>query len=230
MEIVVKSWHQFVFHIAAGLSSTSASPATERSDDRAPRNWRHKTPKKRGSQSSNEKSIARPPGMAGGLDREPRDRISTCTRRNFSSFRSGTSYQRGIKEAQYFHSIPERLKSDNTTTTTAPRPPSTQHVRQVRTQVTGDQPKNWSEKTKILDSACGVHVGARMTSTSAQMTRGQDSGDPKDAREDSGQSQEVRFRVPGSVVQCRRSPPPSSMTTVPRSGSADQVCPHQRVE
>ena len=47
MEIVVKSWHQFVFHIAAGLSSTSASPATERSDDRAPRNWRHKTPKKR---------------------------------------------------------------------------------------------------------------------------------------------------------------------------------------
>ena len=117
--------------------------------------------------------------MAGGLDREPRDRRFTCTRRNFSSFRSGTSYQRGIEEAQYFYSIPERLKSDNTTTTTAPRPPSTQHVRQVRTQVTGDQPKNWSEKTKILDSACGVHVGARMTSTSAQKTRGQDSGDPK---------------------------------------------------
>ena len=142
--------------------------------------------------------------------------------------------ERPINEASRKHSIFIQFPKDLNLTTrprpTAPRPPSTQHVRQVRTQVTGDQPKNWSEKTKILDSACGVHVGARMTSTSAQKTRGQDSGDPKTLAKTAANHRKCDFRVPGSVVQCRRSPPPSSMTTVPRSGSADQVCPHQRVE
>ena len=127
----------------------------------------------------------------------------------------------------------------NTTTTTAPRPPSTHHVRQVQTQVTGDQPKNWwattqepiadragtcvgirrqarcreehririnadgvSSAKKSLDSARGAHVGKDDldVGTEDQAAR---LGRFEDAREDSGRSQEVRFRAPGSVVQYR---------------------------
>ena len=66
----------------------------------------------------------------------------------------------------------------NTTTTTAPRPPSTHHVRHVQTHVTGDDPRTENQamrreghqiridvdgvssvNTKSLDSAGGVHVG-----------------------------------------------------------------------
>ena len=55
--IVVKFWYQLVFNIAsAGLSSsTSSSSATERSDDRAPGNWRD-SPK---TQNKNKKHINR---------------------------------------------------------------------------------------------------------------------------------------------------------------------------
>ena len=40
--------------------------------------------------------------MASGLHRDPRDRRNTCSTRKFSWLRSGTSYESGIKEAQYF--------------------------------------------------------------------------------------------------------------------------------
>ena len=50
----------------------------------------------------------------------------------------------------------------NTTTTTTPRPPSTHHVRQVQTQVAGNQPENWRATTQepITDRA-GTCVGIR---------------------------------------------------------------------
>ena len=41
--------------------------------------------------------------MARGLHRDPRDRRNTCSPRKFSWLRSGTSYESGIKEAQYFY-------------------------------------------------------------------------------------------------------------------------------
>ena len=60
-------------------------------------------------------------------------------------------------------------------------------------------------KTKSLDSPGGVHVGKGDldVGTVEQVARLRRL---RDAREDSGPSQEVRFRAPGSVV--RRSPSP----------------------
>ena len=46
--------------------------------------------------------------VPGGLHREPRNRRSACTRRNFPWLRSGTSEKSGITEAQYFYSLPKR--------------------------------------------------------------------------------------------------------------------------
>ena len=45
-------------------------------------------------------------------------------------------------------------------TTTAPRPPSTHHVRQVQSQVTGDQPKNW-RRPKNRSPTAGTCVETR---------------------------------------------------------------------
>ena len=87
--------------------STSSSPATERSDDRAPGNWRD-SPK---NQNNNQKR---------DNDGAWRDRLrdlpewlevftenlegyrSVCARTNFSWPRFGTAYKSGIQEAQYF--------------------------------------------------------------------------------------------------------------------------------
>ena len=59
---------------------------------------------------------------------------------------------------RYMNTVAER----NTTTTTAPRPPSTHHIRLVQTQLTGDQPRNWRATTQepITDRA-GTCVGTR---------------------------------------------------------------------
>ena len=93
--------------------------------------------------------------MAGGLRREPRDRRSTCTRRDFSWLRSGTSCRCGITEAHYFCDLQRRkinftnskllvgwLVSGTDQTTASPLPPLSSSLRQESKR------KNTNEKKR----------------------------------------------------------------------------------
>ena len=106
--VIHQFWWQFVVNIAiAGFVNKSSSRAK----------WRTSTTKvgriilknqqqkwKEGWQSRCGRPFARSSWMVGGARREPRDRRSTCTRKHFSRFRSGTSYKSAITEAQFVYS------------------------------------------------------------------------------------------------------------------------------
>ena len=110
--IVLKFWYQLVFSssLPQDSSSTSSSPATERSDDRAPGNWRH-SPK---TQNKNKKRDN--DGATGNRLRDFLEwseeftenledtEVLACTRTHFSRLRFRTASQ----EAQHFYSLPER--------------------------------------------------------------------------------------------------------------------------
>ena len=120
----------------------------------------------------------------------------------------------------------------HTTTTTAPRPPSTHHVRQVQTLVTDDQPKNWRATTQEpiarrqarrreehriridVDGVSSVNTkslactSARLTSMSAQRTGRQDSGDSKTLAKTVADHKKCDSEYQDQLVQNRRSPSP----------------------
>ena len=84
------------------LSSTSSSPAAERSDNPAQENWNN-SPK---IQKHNKKKV-----FPGWLQEfvEILQKCA-CTRTHLSRLSFGTSYESGIQEAQSLHTLPKRPK------------------------------------------------------------------------------------------------------------------------
>ena len=112
-----------IYSSGSNSSSTSTlqdlsptSPAQERSDGLAPREWCrspskiHNNDKKRDDNRDSDDRLRDLPWMVGGVNRIWR--TQKCTRTHFSGLRFGTSYESGIKikEALYLYSLPKRPK------------------------------------------------------------------------------------------------------------------------
>ena len=87
-------------------SSTSSSPATERSDDLAPGNWRDSTKtqnknKKRDNDGASGNRLRNLLEMVRGVHRKSRRYRSARTRTHFSCLRVGTAHKSGIWEVHF---------------------------------------------------------------------------------------------------------------------------------
>ena len=112
--IVVKFWYQFVCYITKArlvkFIFTSSTRAMRRSSTIKLARFTKKHSEQIKKTDNNRSTGDRLRDLPQWPEEEPGDRRNTCSRRNFSWLRPGTSYKIGSQEAQYLCSLPKRSK------------------------------------------------------------------------------------------------------------------------